>query len=265
VAVLFAWRSDQKDARTYLDYPTPSISVNFGSVSDSDAISGTAYKTTSGFSGAMGFPLGNVQISGSLDWSVLCRWKITARTSGERHVIGFENASNTLNNFLDFNVNTPSGTNDEFRVESSLLAGTVFSGTGGNFTTFTYDVNDFNDFLITYTESTNTLQVFHNASSIGTKSSALLGNFDYFPCLNVGAGMSGASASNVCSYNEIVIWDEIIDPTSVALVGGTGSLNGQSRTAFVDSVDTANISSGGGGGSGSGIDLGMSKGLSVGP
>lgn len=36
------------------------------------------------------------------------------------------------------------------------------------------------------------------------------------------------------SLEEFVLWNEIIDPTSVALVGGTGSLNGASRTAFVD-------------------------------
>lgn len=34
--------------------------------------------------------------------------------------------------------------------------------------------------------------------------------------------------------NEIVIWDTIVDPTSVLLTSGTGSLNGASRTAFVE-------------------------------
>jgi len=35
---------------------------------------------------------------------------------------------------------------------------------------------------------------------------------------------------------EIAVWDELIDPTNVALVGGNGSLNGPSRTAYLDSI-----------------------------
>lgn len=35
-------------------------------------------------------------------------------------------------------------------------------------------------------------------------------------------------------FNECVIWNYVINPTSVALVSGTGSLNGASRNSFVD-------------------------------
>ncbi len=34
--------------------------------------------------------------------------------------------------------------------------------------------------------------------------------------------------------NELVVWDTVIDPTNVALTSGNGSLNGSTRTAFVD-------------------------------
>lgn len=34
--------------------------------------------------------------------------------------------------------------------------------------------------------------------------------------------------------NEFVVWDSVIDPTSVTLTGGTGSLQGAARTEFVD-------------------------------
>ena len=34
--------------------------------------------------------------------------------------------------------------------------------------------------------------------------------------------------------SELVVWDELIDPTSVTLTSGSGSLNGASRTAYVD-------------------------------
>lgn len=47
--------------------------------------------------------------------------------------------------------------------------------------------------------------------------------------------------------DEVVIWDEIINPASVALTSGTGSLNGASRTAYVDvSADTSSALGGGG-------------------
>lgn len=47
-------------------------------------------------------------------------------------------------------------------------------------------------------------------------------------------GQSVAGNSTRISVNEFVIWDEIVDPTSVLLTSGTGSLNGASRSAFVD-------------------------------
>lgn len=46
-------------------------------------------------------------------------------------------------------------------------------------------------------------------------------------------GVSGITATRQY-MNECVVWDSVIDPTSVALTSGTGSLNGSSRTAFVD-------------------------------
>lgn len=50
--------------------------------------------------------------------------------------------------------------------------------------------------------------------------------------INIG-GVTGAPTTRFL-LNEFVIWDEVIDPTAVALVGGTDSLEGADRTAFVD-------------------------------
>lgn len=55
----------------------------------------------------------------------------------------------------------------------------------------------------------------------------------WFSEITLGGGVTTLNY-NAASIDEIVIWDEVIDPTSVALVGGTGSLNGASRTALVD-------------------------------
>ncbi len=46
-------------------------------------------------------------------------------------------------------------------------------------------------------------------------------------------------------YNEFVVWDSVIDPTTVTLESGSGSLNGSSRSSFVEVA----ASSGGSGGS----------------
>lgn len=46
---------------------------------------------------------------------------------------------------------------------------------------------------------------------------------------------AGYSVNTVYSFiDEVVFWDEVIDPTSVTLTSGSGSLNGASRTAYVD-------------------------------
>ncbi len=56
----------------------------------------------------------------------------------------------------------------------------------------------------------------------------------------IALGSQSAAAQNQTriKLNEFNIWDTIIDPTSVALTSGTGSLNGASRTAFVDAVQS---------------------------
>ena len=50
------------------------------------------------------------------------------------------------------------------------------------------------------------------------------------------------------SVDEFVVWDEVIDPTSVTLTSGSGSLNGSSRAAYVDVAASDGSSSAGGGG-----------------
>jgi hypothetical protein len=47
-------------------------------------------------------------------------------------------------------------------------------------------------------------------------------------------GADGTFPNTRMRVNEFVVWDSVIDPTSVALTSGTASLNGAARTAFVD-------------------------------
>lgn len=53
-------------------------------------------------------------------------------------------------------------------------------------------------------------------------------------CANIQLGATGATINTHMSIDEIVVWDSVITPTSVGLTSGTGSLNGSSRTAYVD-------------------------------
>lgn len=55
----------------------------------------------------------------------------------------------------------------------------------------------------------------------------------WFSEIATGGGV-GSINDNATGIDEIVIWDTVIDPTSVGLVSGTGSLNGASRTSLVD-------------------------------
>jgi hypothetical protein len=54
----------------------------------------------------------------------------------------------------------------------------------------------------------------------------------------IGTQNNNAFNQTRIKVNEFVIWDDIIDPTNVALVGGNGSLNGSSRTNFVSVTNT---------------------------
>lgn len=57
---------------------------------------------------------------------------------------------------------------------------------------------------------------------------------------------SDANGETRCHIDEVVIWDTLINPASVGLTSGTGSLNGASRTAYVDVGVQDGTPSGGG-------------------
>lgn len=109
---------------------------------------------------------------------------------------------------------------------------------GVNFGTQNVGTSDYVDVVFTWTGDTtaNGAKVYINGSLLGqaTATAALASTFDWSVCQSLWIG-GVASANNTRYYvNEFVVWDSVIDPTSVALTSGTGSLNGVSRTAFVD-------------------------------
>jgi hypothetical protein len=58
-------------------------------------------------------------------------------------------------------------------------------------------------------------------------------------------GIPGAGNARY-RLNELVVWNEVINPASVALTSGTAALNGASRTAFVDVVSFDGTAASGG-------------------
>jgi hypothetical protein len=87
------------------------------------------------------------------------------------------------------------------------------------------------------TTTANAFKVYIDGVSLGnlTASAAFSASItnEWFQAIELGDGFQGIY-QNATAYDEIVIWDTVIDPTSVALVSGTGSLNGASRTSLVD-------------------------------
>lgn len=94
------------------------------------------------------------------------------------------------------------------------------------------------DAVITWTGTnvTNGIKLWIDGVNVGSRTALLAASnprdSKRTSYINIG-GVPGASNTRFL-INECVIWDEVIDPSSVALTSGTGALNGASRTAFVD-------------------------------
>lgn len=109
-----------------------------------------------------------------------------------------------------------------------------------NFGTQNVGTTDYVDLVFTWdgTTTANAVKFYINATLLGqgTATGALNATFSWRTALSLGVG--GLSGANNCrmDVNEIIWWDYVIDPTAVLLTSGIGSLNGQSRTAFVDAA-----------------------------
>ncbi len=105
---------------------------------------------------------------------------------------------------------------------------TVLNSTSGTY----YDLV----FTTDGTAGSNAAKFYIDGSLLGqvTPSAALASSWlsEYFSPIAIGAAQDVTSSA--FSLDELVIWDSVIDPTSVALVSGNGSLNGASRTSLVN-------------------------------
>lgn len=94
------------------------------------------------------------------------------------------------------------------------------------------------DLVVQFTGDTTTdgCEVFLDGSSLGTVTSTRSWSDPRAKIYQgLGLGYINNGANTYIKVNEFIFWENAtLDPTSVTLTSGSGSLNGASRTAFVD-------------------------------
>lgn len=111
---------------------------------------------------------------------------------------------------------------------------------GINSVTFAHgglSVDTFYDITVTYSgdATTDGCTVYLDGSSLGTTTSTREWDATR-PKLHrhLGLGFGDVANNAYMEVQEFTIWDSVISPSSVGLTSGSGSLNGASRTAYVD-------------------------------
>jgi hypothetical protein len=238
MAITFAWRSDTSTAK-----------ARFGSHTDAHLNNDIDYLSITGAIGGSAFQanntIGSVSFSGHENFgaasggafSILCRYAPTFASvpSSEVSLIAFGVGMSELQS--SFNVFQR--TSGQIILRAYDEKTTLRINTGP---VFTSTANTFYDYVITghLNDGSGTYQIFIDGV---TQAAGALTNFitNYTSSsINVlSMGFSGLRKSQY-SYNELVVWDEIIDPNNITLVstGGTTStgqaLNGSSRSGWVD-------------------------------
>ena len=87
--------------------------------------------------------------------------------------------------------------------------------------------------------SSDNVEIFIDGSSVGKTTFHDVvpdpRNFALIQSIMIGGSDIGQGNGTELGVNEVVFWDEIIDPTNIKLASGSnGSLNGSSRSDFVD-------------------------------
>jgi hypothetical protein len=197
---------------------------------DASALGGNVYDLSgaSALNRAIVYPARDV--FSSVPFSVLMRIKFTAVATYGLFEISGAPFSNTPNLFNLFMVSDWRCTYFNQTPTSCLSAGVIFATPPS--TGVWYDVV----FTWDGTTGANAAKLWIDGTNVGSRTATAAATSPrdsaYSHQIIIG-GINGASLTRYV-INEVVIWDEVIDPTSVGLVGGTGSLDGASRTNFVD-------------------------------
>lgn len=246
MGAVFAWRGNSLNPRfswgPKFGIPSASSSGNLPAiVSDGTAIGGSALSLDAGDASTqnrnMNFHGRILGPSTSRKYSVLVRIKLDSATYGGHIGFWLLGVPTSM---------TPSGfglgrlSNGDCRTIAGDQLGV--NRLNSNFTTsWSPTTAAWLDFLYTIdaTLTTNNVKMYVDGSQLGSSLSFNATTHwpdnpaDYINNLILGR-VSWDVGTTFSRFNEVVIWDEIVNPASVALVGGTGALNGASRTEFVD-------------------------------
>lgn len=233
MAITFAVRGDNMVPRYNNGFPEfglrgatkPEVAV------DGTAIGGSSIDCDTGFVGNIG-----IHYQGIGNWpttptcSVLVRIKTASLTGG----LGLFNSGGSCRQNagqLSAYIN-----GSDFRVYMRNRNGSLGIN-NGTISSHGMSLNTWHDLVFTFTGDTTAsgFNAYVDGSLVGSLTST---RFWDNPREPVYQGLSVCLSENVqngqFNLNEFVVWDEIIDPTSVGLTSGSGSLNGASRSAFVD-------------------------------
>ena len=252
MGIVFAARGDQLNAR-YAPGGATAETVGAGVhavVNTGQAgINGTTSIDMSGASAAerpLVYP-GGANIPDTAAFSVLMRLYFDDVTTSQGLLtLGFGGRVEQFGYFVYFH------SGNQIRFECNDAAGNNFLNTGS--TTFA-TISTWHDVVLTFTGDTtsNGSKIYLDGSLDDQDTSsvtmpALSGYKASVGAIKVGYGGNDTYDDSRFHLDELVIWDEVIDPTSITLTSGAGSLNGASRTAYVDVGEQDGTSSGGSGG-----------------
>ena len=249
MAVVFAIRGGSLTAHYSNDGASPGIlgTTPAEITTDEPGINGTNSIDMVGV-GAAGRALvynGRLNTPSGLARSVLIRCKMASAAAlglfnmgvMTRNLSNYMGLNATSGGEVTFNVGNTGGASDTGTTTGAALGTTAFKDI-----LMTWDGTGGSGVLDIYVDETNRLS--------DTPTRFLPSPFTASDRLAVSHIMLGSNFATInahMSVDEFVVWDEVIDPTTVVLTTGTG-LDGSARTAYVDieALD-GTVSAGGGG------------------
>lgn len=238
MAVVFALRSDNSsfNARYSTGGKTPGMVLQSSALAapvyetDATAIGGNRINMDNGASVARSLVYNAATLKTARAISVLMRVKLIA--NGTFGLFALDSAFNWASNRIVFNQ-----TASDWRASVANANG-QFGLNNVNLITETPTLSAWLDLFWSWdgNTTTNGFKFYNGATLKSSQTSSQAQASPWDPKIANSLMIGGVPGANNCRMyvNEVVVWDEVIDPTSVALTSGTGSLNGASRAAFVD-------------------------------
>jgi hypothetical protein len=237
MAIIFAARSDNAsfNARYGPAGITPALMhTNVANIPtydvDATAIGGSCYNLAGAGAAVRGIVWPAYNIFATKAFSILMRLKFPAAGTYGLLEIGSAGAFTATNYILMFMVSDYRLTLTNETPATAISSAIIYATPPANDTWV--------DVVLTWTGLTtaNAVKLWVDGSNVGSLTAAVAGtdprNAKKNNFLSVG-GVPGA-ASTRYRVNEVVVWNEVINPAAVGLTGGTGSLEGAARTTFVD-------------------------------